>query len=335
MKRADNSCELSCLRICCGFTNIIERFELCPTLSKSLSTLDIRGYGAFLGDSFWPSFEKFVSGSQSLESLSLTFNHYLPDMNQLVSFIHAMNRPRSVKNLTLNITDPIPQNDRACLSQALSELRFVDRLGLSLVHNDGSDSEQILSSLRTVASNHLIATLQFTFRSRNNDRLLIPVDTLKDLIVSFDYFETVHFETAELSDSDLQELSTWYQQTNMSTQFEFNRCVLSSDDTPVLSASARFSLVLLRTLAGAVRTNSTPIPLETILYIARRGLQHTRYWSDSDFSVISKALLDRRTLGVLRHPEGRVSKQSLLIYCKRLNMLMAETTDSTVADPIT
>jgi hypothetical protein len=302
----------------------VTEFIWSHSMLSSLKTLEITCKGS-LSNASWAPVLRFIKQSTGLRSLRLKL-HSCTVESTIVELLRSINRPNSVKMVALDISAAISQTAFKSLAASLSILRYVDILKLKLCVSLNPNCDLIAASLLKIGSNEFMAHGEI-------DIVGSPTISLSSLALTTKHLMnlravTKNFESFALLNLECHETALLETLPNSSCVFVIPPALkldIGDADKNDLKESILLLLTMLRTVAGSKRTSKTILPPETIMNIARIGLNPRRFWTNQAFSVITGALLDRSTIGCLDLPLNKIhGLNALIIHCKRLELLKNE-----------
>ena len=333
---------LESLMITNTFSDATEKLVWSDNMLTSLKTLGIVISGP-ADAAFWQSLQEFLHHSSSLEKLSIGIR--IDKTNQIESLIECLriiNRPNFIYDLELNVRSGRP-SDFPRLAASLLKLRYIDSVKVSIEYAENC-KEDVSNFILALASNRHAIICQINTNYFEELRLMVTFHTplVESLVTSMSLLSSFTMSYGENERLlNINKLNELHDESNSSCNVEFitrrskTRLSNTKEDKTALSHSTMFLLTMLRTLAGSKLNKKYPIPMEIFIKIISHNLEPARFWSSEMFTEISTALLDRRTLGLLRLPRcERISRNELLVYCRRLNAFMDEKDKLVEADSI-
>ena len=249
----------------------------------------------------------YLSRVPKLESLHLGFDEQDADLS---TFIKVVVNKKTLKRLSI-IHNVLQENDAALLCDLISNTRSINNLEITA---ENMKEEDLYLALKHFEKNASIVKLDISF----NDLFYLDYELIAAFISKNRTVNHLHLFTKEDNEDDELEIDT----DSVDEMFEMcdnldNLIVgdyqrtRSRGDEQDLKNLIRFS----RTLAGSKMTRDSRLPRELFDIILYEGFKHLN-WFDNQLSVVIRALLNRRTIGIVASDLLPLSRPYLYVRCR-------------------
>ena len=249
----------------------------------------------------------YMSRTPKLEGLHVHFDEQDADLS---TFVKAVNDNKTLKILTM-IFNVVQENDSAIMFDLISNTRTINDLGITAKNLKEEDFYLAFEHFET---NESIVKLQLSA----NDLLHIDYERIAESISKNRTVNDLHVIIEDENEGVGLEVDT-DSADNMFEMCDNLDSLIVGDYERARSRGDELDLEniikISRTLAGSQMTKESRLPRELLNIMLYEGFKHLN-WFDNQLSVVVRALLDRRTLGIVAGDLLPLSRPFLYVRCR-------------------
>ena len=284
-------------------------YNLCQRLFSEASSLDNLS-SLFLGalfrsEAMISALVAYLSRAQQLERLLISFVEQDADLS---TSIKAIVDKKTVKTLSFNY-NVVQENDSVILFDLISNTRSINDLKIRAVY---LKEEDFSLALKHVEKNESIVRLHLSAHGLLHvDYERIATSISKSRTVNhLHLFVNDGFGNIDVDMDSVDKMFEVCSNLDRLTVGKYQRTRSRGDEVD-LKYLIRFS----RTFAGSKMTRDSRLPRELFSIMLYEGFKHLN-WFDGQLSTVIRALLDRRTIGIIAGDFLPLSRPYVYVRCR-------------------